>query len=258
MAAPTFKVHVSEFNKYLGDLAHEMKGQTTKDIVKGEAATVLAAAADLTEKGDRAQIEERYTINAKAKTKGGKGKKRNKNGTFARGPTRGSRTPQSDGLIPFIKVNGKWYNTRRYYPTPIFSAIKKKLKFYKDRAKKRIYSAKAVWLVTCRKAGLFTGRFKSGTSLNRAISAQGGQYENVNDGKQQRSTFGKFQVRIDSSNTVLLNKNARGAFAIRSAMARRERAFEEAMARGAFKNAERAARQYPGIMLKGRRGAPSS
>ncbi len=54
MAAPTFKVHVSEFNKYLGDLAHEMKGQTTKDIVKGEAATVLAAAADLTEKGDRA------------------------------------------------------------------------------------------------------------------------------------------------------------------------------------------------------------
>jgi hypothetical protein len=258
MAAPTFKVHVSEFNKYLGDLAHEMKGKTNKDIVKGEAATVLAAAADLTEKGDAAQIKERYTINKKAKPPKGKKKKRNKNGTFARGPTRGSRTPQSEGLIPFVKVNGKWYNTRRFYPTPIFKAIEKKLKFYKERATKRIYSAKAVWLVTCRKAGLFTGRFKSGTSLNRAISAQGGKYENVNDGKQQRSTFGKFQVRIDTSNTVLLNKNARGSFAIRSAMARRERAFEVAMAHGAFKSAARAARQYPGIHLKRARGAPTN
>ena len=244
MAAKGFrdvKWDVKDFNKMLDQLADEAgkNGFSTKEIIEGEAATTLASAADLTEKADTKDIDKRYSL--KRVPKSGKNKGKN---------------PNTDpGLIPFVKVNGKWYSTQNRYPTPIFVSIQKKLNYYKQRAKKRIYSAKAVWLETAREARVFTGRFKSGNKLDGAISAQGGGYDAANSGR--RSGGGRsFTITIKSSNTVLLNRHAKGDFAIRSAMARRQRYFETNMEKGAFKTTERVARAYPGIVLKGRRGAP--
>lgn len=235
------KWDVSDFNQMLDQLADEAgkNGFSTKEIIEGEAATTLASAADLTEKADSKQIDKRYSLRRVPKS----------------GKNAGINPNTDPGLIPFVKVNGKWYSTQNRYPTPVFSQIQKKLNYYKQRAKKRIYSAKAVWLLTAREAGVFTGRFKSGTKLDAAIAAQKGGYDPANSGR--RSGGGRsFTITIKSSNTVLLNRHAKGDFAIRSAMARRQRYFETNMEKGAMKTADRIAKAYPGVVLKGRRGAP--
>jgi len=248
MAAPkagrqTFKMDVRDYNKMLGQLAAECKkhGFSTADVIKGECATVTASAAELTQRASAADIDKRYTL--KRVPKSGKNKGKNPN--------------TSDKLIPFVKMNGKFYSTRRKYPAHIFQEMQKKLDFYKKRAKTRIYSAKAVWLVVCKKARCFTGRFKQGAQLLKAISAQGGKYKTnqTNDGDQRGSGNG-FSIKLYTENTCLLNKNAKGNFAIASAMARRGRYFEMNMEKGAFKTAKRIAGRYPGIVLKGRKGAP--
>ena len=235
------KWDVRDFNQMLDQLADEAgkNGFSTKEIIEGEAATTLASAADLTEKADTKSIDTRYSLRRVPKS----------------GKNAGINPNTSSDLIPFVKVNGKWYSTQNRYPTPVFSQIQKKLNYYKQRAKKRIYSAKAVWLLTAREAGVFTGRFKSGSKLDGAIAAQKGGYDPANSGR--RSGGGRsFTITIKSSNTVLLNRHAKGDFAIRSAMARRQRYFETNMEKGAMKTADRIAKAYPGVVLKGRRGAP--
>ena len=100
MAAKGFrdvKWDVKDFNKMLDQLAGEAgkNGFSTKEIIEGEAATTLASAADLTEKADSKEIDKRYSL--KRVPKSGKNKGKN---------------PNTDpALIPFVKVNGKWYST---------------------------------------------------------------------------------------------------------------------------------------------------
>jgi hypothetical protein len=237
-------VDVRDYNRFMGDLvaAAKKNGFGTKQIIRGEAATTLATAADMTNKASTKDIDERYTLKRRP----------------ASGANKGVNPNTGGKLIPFVKLNGKWYKTTNYYGPAIFKQIQKRLQFYKKRAKERVWSAKAVWLVVARKAGLFTGRFKSGTSLNKAISAQGGEYEtnSTNTGQEITVGLGKYAIKLHTANYVLLNKNARGDFAIRSAMARRANNFEQAMARGCFKSAEKVARQYPGIVMKERANAP--
>ena len=239
----TFKMDVKDFNRFLGEMhrAASKNGFSTKDVIRGEAAAVLASASELTDKASTQDINERYTL--KRKPKSGKNKGKNPN----TGPK----------LIPFVKLDGKWYSTQRYYPAAIFSRMQKRLNFYKKRAISRVYSAKAVWLVIAQKTGVFTGRFKSGARLMKAISAQGGQYaaNSVNHGLATGSGRG-YTIRLYTENTVLLNKAAKGNFAIASAMARRARYFEANMEKGVFKTADRIMKRYPGIAGKSLKGAP--
>lgn len=261
------QMRVKEFNQALGMIARSMKmvnpRATIPKVIKGEAASVLASASEQTNRANQTDINTRYQINSKTKKHNPEGyeRKRGKGGRFKKQrPVKGSRVPQNSNIIPFVYLptkDGKKYYTRNWYPKPIFDKIKKKMAYYKARAKKRTDSAKAVWLVMARKANLFTGRFKRGVSLNKAIAAQGGRYatNSTNNGRQRGMGF-MFNVRVDSTNTVLLNKNARGSHAIRSAMARRQKFYETAMQRGGIKTAAQAVRMFPGVYARSLRGAP--
>ena len=201
------------------------------DVVRSEAASILGSASKLTNKAKAGDINKRYTIKRSTK-------KSRKSGPVV----------QNKELVPFVILRGKKYHTSNYYPTAIWQEIKKKLDFYKKRGKARIYSGKATWLLMARKAKLNTSRFPAKGGLEKAISAQGGGYarNTTENGTQIKKLF-RFRIKIYNNAVCALNKAARGHFAIKSAMGRREKFFATNMKKGTFNQFDKIAKAYPGI-----------
>lgn len=229
------RIVVREFNNYLGELHASLgKGVAAADVVKGEALAILISASKKTERANARDLEKRYTIKRSSKL--------NKKG--------GSRVVQDPDLVPFVVMRGKRYHTSNYYPKPIWNEMKKKLAFYMKRAKGRIWSAKATWMLMARKARLSTKKFASREKLARAIRLQADSFRrnSTENGTQLPSMF-KFRIKIYNNSVAALNKSARGHFAIRSAMGGREAFFKTNMKFGVFKKAKRIAKKYPGIFV---------
>lgn len=231
----TNRFHVREFNNYLGELHAAMgKGVDAADVVKHEAAMILARASELTNRAKMPDIQKRYTIKRSSK--------KNKQG--------GSRVVQNPDLVPFVMMRGKKYSTSNYYPGPIWKEMQKKLEFYMKRAKKRVFSAKATWYLMAKKARLSTKKFKSKESLQKAINAQSGSFKkNTTENGTRIPSMFKFQIKIFNNSTAALNKNARGHFAIKSAMGGRQGFFKQNMKMGVFKKAARIGKKYPGVRV---------
>ena len=231
----TNRIHVREFNNYLGELSRSMgKGVAASEVVKSEAAAILVRASTLTKRANKQDIQSRYTI------------KRSTKQSRKTGPIE-----QNPNLVPFVTMRGKKYHTSNYYPKPIWDEMKKKLDFYKKRAKARVFSGKATWLLMARKARLNTQKFKSKASLDKAISAQGGRFaKNTTENGTQIPSMFKFRIRIFNDSVASLNKNARGHFAIKSAMGGRQGFFRQNMKMGVFKSAARIGKKYPGVMVR--------
>tara|TARA_R100001244_G_scaffold35015_1_gene32225 strand:+ start:29 stop:733 length:705 start_codon:yes stop_codon:yes gene_type:complete len=230
----TNRFHVREFNNYLGELHASLgKGVAASDVVKSEAAAILVSAAKKTKRGNKADIQSRYTIKRSTK-------KSRKTGPIAQNPN----------LVPFVVMKGKKYHTSNYYPKPVWNEMKKKLDFYKKRAKSRVFSSKATWLLMARKARLNTQRFQSKASLEKAISAQAGSFKknSTENGTRIPSMF-KFRIKIYNNSVAALNKSARGHFAIKSAMGGRSEFFKTNMKMGVFKKAARIGKKYPGVRV---------
>ena len=111
MIKPTFKNHVKEFDDYLMALKKQMGPFVTwEKLIKNEAAAILASAAKKTKKGKAGLIRKKYTIKQRGKKNMPEGakQKKDKKGKFKKtGRTKGSKTPQNDELIPFVKMNGR-------------------------------------------------------------------------------------------------------------------------------------------------------
>jgi hypothetical protein len=226
------RIVVDEFNAYLQTLSRQLGyGISLNKVIKSEASKVLAKTSEKTKKAKASAINKRYTIASSTKT------------TRKKGP----RT-QSKELIPYVHIRGKKYSTRGYYSTPLWQEIKAKLLFYKERAKSRIYSGKATWLLVARKARLSTKRFPAINNLQAAISSQGGSYASnqTENGTQNKVPF-RFNVKIVNGARCALNKSARGVWALKSAMAGRMGYFRRNMRQGVFNSAGDIARAYPGI-----------
>tara|TARA_R110000824_G_scaffold203371_7_gene387840 strand:- start:400 stop:1110 length:711 start_codon:yes stop_codon:yes gene_type:complete len=231
----TNRFHVREFNNYLGELHAAMgKGVDAADVVKHEASMILARASELTERAKMPDIEKRYTIKRSSK--------KNKQG--------GSRVVQNPEAVPFITMRGKKYSTSNYYPKKIWNEMQKKLEFYKKRAKARVFSGKASWLLMAKKARLSTKKFKSKESLNKAIRTQAAGFKknSTENGTRIPGMF-KFRIRIFNNSVAALNKSARGHFAIKSAMGGRQGFFRNNMKMGVFKKAKRIGKKYPGVRV---------
>jgi len=230
----TNRIHVREFNNYLGELSRSMgKGVAASEVVKSEAAAILVRASTLTKRANKQDIQSRYTI------------KRSTKQSRKTGPIE-----QNPNLVPFVFMRGKKYSTSNYYPKPVWDEMKKKLDFYKKRAKLRVFSGKAVWLIMARKARLNSSRFKSKASLDKAIASQATSfYKNTTENGRQLHRFHKFQIHIYNNSVACLNKNARGHFAIKSAMGGRQAYFQTNMKMGVFKSAARIGKKYPGVRI---------
>jgi len=235
MPGPSNRIVVDDFNDYLKDLSATMGPLVSfRKIVKSEASAVLSKASEKTKKAKASKIDKRYNIRSSTKT------------TQKKGPL-----TQNPELIPYVTIRGKKYPTSgKYYPRPLFEEIKKKLEFYNKRAKDRMYSGKATWLLVARKAKLSTKRFPAKASLEKAIAAQGGKYalNSTENGTQNKVPF-RFNVTIVNGATCALNKAARGVFAIKSAMGGRKQYYRTNMTQGAFQNAADRAKAYPGVYV---------
>ena len=232
----TNRIHVREFNNYLGELHAAMgKNVAASDVIKHEAAAILVRASELTNRAKMPDIEKRYTILRSSK--------KNKQG--------GKRVIQDPALVPFVMMRGKKYSTANYYKPSIWSQMKKKLEFYKKRSKKRVYSAKATWLLMAKKARLNLSKFPARASLNKAIRAQSGNFKkNTTENGTQIPSMYKFRIKIFNNSIAALNKNARGHFAIKSAMGGRQGFFKQNMKMGVFKKARTIGRKYPGVKVR--------
>ena len=231
----TNRIHVREFNNYLGELSRSMgKGVAASEVVKSEAAAILVRASTLTKRADKKDIQTRYTIKRSTK-------KSRKAGPIEQNPN----------LVPFVTMRGKRYHTSNYYPKPIWDEMKKKLDFYKKRAKARVFSGKATWLLMAQKSRLSTKKFKSKASLEKAIAFQARSFRknSTENGTQLPSMF-KFRIKIYNDSIAALNKNARGHFAIKSAMGGRQKFFQTNMKMGVFKSAARIGKKYPGVKVR--------
>ena len=254
MIKPTFKNHVKEFDDYLMALKKEMGPFVTwEKIIKNEAGAILAKAAARTKRGKAALIRKKFTIKSRGKKNMPEGHKQAKDnkGKFKKsGRTKGSKTPQNDDLIPFVKMNGKDYSTRNYYPEPIWQKLKAEIVKKRERKLKRIWSGKATWLLVAIKAGVPTRQFKSQASMRKAISAQGGSYKSnqVENGKPIKKVF-KYSIEVFNGAHCAINKNARGDHALRSAMAGRAGYFKRNLKHGAFNSAKKMAAKYPGVYV---------
>ena len=234
VGASVNRIAVREFNDYLLALSRTLgPGVRFKTIIRSEASSVLSKTSEKTKKAKASKINKRYTIKSSTRT------------TRKTGPR-----AQNEELIPFVHLRGKKYSTKNYYPPALWQEIKKKLLFYKQRAKSRIYSGKATWLLVARKANLKTNRFPARNNLDKAISAQGGGYahNSTENGKQFNVPF-KFRVKIFNGAVCALNKSARGVWALKSAMGGRAGYYRRNMRTGAFNTARDVAAAYPGIFV---------
>tara|TARA_R110000751_G_scaffold36683_4_gene89481 strand:- start:1352 stop:2125 length:774 start_codon:yes stop_codon:yes gene_type:complete len=255
MIKPTFKNHVKEFDDYLMALKKQMGPFVTwEKLIKNEAAAILASAAKKTKKGKAGLIRKKYTIKQRGKKNMPEGakQKKDKKGKFKKtGRTKGSKTPQNDELIPFVKMNGRDYYTRNYYPEPVWEKLKTEVKKQREKKLARIWSGKATWLLVAIKAGVRTTKFEGQASMRKAISAQGGSYASneVENGKPIKKVF-KYSIEVFNGAHCAINKNARGSWALRSAMAGREGYFKRNLKHGVFNKAKQMMAKYPGIALK--------
>lgn len=250
----TFKTHVEDFDNYLLALKKELgMGISWERLIKGEAGAILAKAAERTKRAKATSIRKKYTIKARSKKSMPEGHKQKKDakGRFKKsGRVKGSKTPQNEELVPYVKMNGKNYRTDYYYPEPIWQKMKGELEKKREKKLKRIWSGKATWLLIAIKAGVNTNQFQSISSMRKAINAQGGSYASneVENGKPIKKTF-SYAIQVDNSATCCINKNARGDFALRSAMAGRAGYMRQNLRHGAFDKAKDIAEKYPGIMV---------
>jgi len=238
MVGMSNRIHVREFNNYLGDLHRSLPAWVKKsDVVKGEAEAILVMASKKTERANISDLTKRYTIKRSTK-------KSRKSGPIQQDPN----------LVPFVTMRGKKYSTKNYYPEPVWKEMKKKLEFYKKRAKSRVYSAKATWFLMAQKARLSTKKFKSRDKLIGAIRNQAASFKkNSTENGQQLRSLNRFRIKIFNNSVAALNKSARGHFAIKSAMGGREKFYKTNMLMGVFKKAQRSAKKYPGVMVSMRR-----
>lgn len=252
--APSFKAHTKDFDEYLLKLKKELgMGISWERLIKSEAGAILAKTSSKTKKGSAASIRKKYTIKSRGKKNLPEGHKQSKDakGKFKKsGRVKGSKTPQNDELIPFVKMNGRNYWTKNYYPEPVWERIKKKMDKDRDRKLKRIWSAKATWLLVAIKAGVSTNQFKGMASMRKAISAQGGSYakNEVENGVPIKKAF-SYAIKVDNAATCAINKNAMGAFALRSAMSGRAGYLRNNLRTGALDKAKTIAKKYPGLMV---------
>ena len=162
VGASVNRIAVREFNDYLLALSRTLgPGVRFKTIIRSEASSVLSKTSEKTKKAKASKINKRYTIKSSTRT------------TRKTGPR-----AQNEELIPFVHLRGKKYSTKNYYPPALWQEIKKKLLFYKQRAKSRIYSGKATWLLVARKANLKTNRFpaRGVWALKSAMGGRAGYY----------------------------------------------------------------------------------
>ena len=254
MIKPTFKNHVKEFDDYLMALKEQMGPFITwEKIIKNEAAAILATAATRTKRGKASLIRKKFTIKSRGKKNMPEGHKQAKDnkGKFKKsGRVKGSKTPQNDELIPFVKMNGKDYYTRNYYPEPIWKKLKDEIEKKREKKLKRIWSGKATWLLVAIKAGVRTNKFKGQASMRKAISAQGGSYKSnqVENGKPIKKVF-KYSIEVSNGAHCAINKNARGDHALRSAMAGRGGYFRRNLRKGVFDKAKTLMAKYPGVAV---------
>ena len=255
MIKPTFKNNVKEFNDYLLALKKQMGMFVTwEKIIKNEAASILATASKKTKKAKASLIRKKYTIKARGKKNLPEGHKqaKDKKGKLKKsGRTKGSKTPQNDELIPFVKMNGRDYYTRNYYPDAIWDKLKSRLKEMREKKLARVWSAKATWLLIAIKAGVPTRQFVSQASMRKAISAQGGSYASneVENGKPIKKIF-TYSIEVFNGAHCAINKNARGSWALRSARGGREGYFKRNLKHGAFDSAKKLKAKYPGVFVK--------
>ena len=255
MIKPTFKNHVKEFDDYLLALKKQMGMFVTwEKIIKSEAASILAKAAEKTKKGKASLIRKKFTIKARGKKNMPEAhkQKKDKKGKFKKsGRTKGSKTPQNDELVPFVKMNGRDYWTKNYYPEPVWEKLKAEIKKKRIRKLARVWSGKATWLLIAIKAGVPTNKFEGQASMRKAISAQGGSYKRneVENGTPIKKVF-KYSIKVFNGAHCAINKNARGDFALRSAMSGREGYFKRNLKNGAFDSAKKLIAKYPGVAVK--------
>jgi len=257
-AVPDLKlVDTHKFDRYLLQLKAQMgPGVTWKRLIKNEAASILAKAAERTKRAKLGDINKKYTIKnrtTKNLPEGARKRKKDSRGKYVKqGQVKGSKTPQNEKLTPFITLRkgGKKYYTKNYYPDKVYDQLKDRMKFFKERAKNRAFSGKATWFLIAKKAGVSTRKFKAVARLQRAISAQAGSFQSdqVENGTPKKKVFG-FSIRVDNMARCCLNRSARGSNALRSAMNGRVSFMRRNMRQGVFEKASAVATKYPGVIV---------
>lgn len=214
-----------ELTKELSDVA------SFKNVVDGEAVSVLNMAAKRTGKASKEIINIRYAINDSHKIKG-------------------VRTPQNKKMVGRVKVGGKWHNTRFLYPDAKYRLIKAKMAKLKKSALSRINSAKAVWYAAAKKANLPMAKFQGTAKYEKALRAQWRTFtDRANLRGDQIKASGKYAVEVFSAHGALLNNAVKGKDALQHSMAGRVKYFETNLKKGVFDKCSTIAKRYPSIVL---------
>ena len=255
MIRPVVKNDVEKFDRYLLDLKKQMGRKVSwQKLIKSEAGSILAKCAQWTQRANKAYIGKKYTIKARTQKSMPEGSERKKDskGRFKKeGRVKGSKTPQNEELVPYVKVDGKTYWTGNYYPDPIFEKIKSRLDKKRDKALARVFSGKATWLLAAKKCGAPTKNFPAMASLQKAISAQSGSYsrDSTENGTEVFKLF-KYHIEVFNAARCALNRAAGGEKALARAMKGRTNFMKTNIKKGVFRSAAAMADKYPGVEVR--------
>ena len=255
---PHVQLDTREMNRMLGELSDTMTGIAFSKIVKAESTSILSRAAEKTKSASITKIRKRYRIKSrqrkhlpdqfqerKTTKKGTKGKYKLK---VPKRGVKGSKLQQNRELIGAVKIDGKLYLTRNYYPKPIFEKIKTKLKELEEKAIARRHSGKATWYLIAKKARLPLSNFKDTGKYIQVVGKQNSEFRKntVENGSQhpKRTTF---HVKIFNGANCCLNRFANGEYQFKQAMKNRISFYKTNMRLGVFKKAKDEIKAYPNV-----------
>lgn len=260
------EIHIQkdDFNGMLHELSRSLMGTpyTIKDVVRGEAASVLQKASERTKPANRTLITRRYTIKpVMRRAKGGgnasfrgavanAARKIRGQGTRKGSSGRNFKSTQDPKLVSFVHVNGKKYYTRMRYSDAVFwGIVKPRVDELLVQSRSRRSSDKGAWLHMAKDAGLSLARFSNVLPMMSSLSAQWRTFFESMYGKVLNNQIDQYAIEVHSHQQSVLNPEARGIWALKYSMEGRVSYFQQNMKHGVMKHASAIAKRYPNIVV---------
>ena len=261
----TIEIDKDDFGGMLHELSHSLKGTpyTIRDIVRGEAASVLGATSRRTKAADKGKVIRRYTPLDGAASKVGKSSRgmtaasRGMTVASARGSGRGGGgggggtggVRQSKELVSSVMLNGKRYYIRKRHSDQMWWLIKLRLREMKETALSRRTADKGAWYAMAKHANLPMTPFVNKMAMDMALNNQWPTFFRSMYGTILNDNIDKYAVEVHSHQESVLNPDAGGIDALRHSMRGRIGYYKQNLKRGVFLHARTIAQKYPNIQV---------
>jgi hypothetical protein len=228
----TIGIDKNDFGGMLHELSHSLKGTpyTIRDVVRGEASSVLAATSQRTKPANVGKINRRYTAVDKP---------HGMVGSFSQPPE----------LVSSVMIHGRRYFTRMRHSNLNWWLIKLRLNEMRLTALSRRMADKGAWYAMAKQAHLLKTPFKDRVQMFNALNNQWPSFFPAMYGMILNNNIDTYAVEVHSHQESVLNPYANGINALERSMRGRVAYYKQNLRRGVFLHAAKIAQRYPHIRV---------